>query len=57
MARDFILWTGVMVPITDCRNKTGSSAIVESYFADLKTRVLRTESTLLAIDEIVAIHL
>lgn len=50
------LWSGIAAPIFKYGSQSHSSAIVESYFADLKTKTLKQENAPLRVDDFFVIH-
>lgn len=54
ICREFPLWTGVLLEHFDSPNKRGSSARIESYFANLKTSIL---SQKMRADKFIVTHL
>lgn len=57
ICREFPLWTGVLLEHFNSPNKRGSSARIESYFANLKTSILSKRSSKMRADKFIVTHL
>ncbi|KAL5237421.1 hypothetical protein ACI65C_004831 [Semiaphis heraclei] len=54
--REFPLWTGVLLEHFNSPNKRGSSARIESYFANLKTSILSKKTSRMRADKFIVTH-
>lgn len=54
--KTFVLWSTIMTPAYNTVHHTSSSAIVESYFHDVKNRIFKCHNIPIRCDKFIAIH-